>query len=103
MTSLDVEFITPRSNFDDFYNAILTVVQILIGERWNEVFYDCQRGTGFFQASIYFIITIFKGNIIMMNLFLAMLLGNFQRASLISQVKMEEEKLHILAPTITAN
>ena len=39
----------------------------------------------------------------MMNLFLAMLLGNFQRASLISQVKMEEEKLHILAPTITAN
>lgn len=50
-------------------------------------------------ASAYFITMIFFGNIIMMNLFLAMLLGNFERASLTSQVASEEEKLKILMPT----
>ena len=35
----------------------------------------------------------------MMNLFLAMLLGNFERASLISQVSQTEARLKILMPT----
>ena len=72
----------PRSNFDDILQSFLTVFQILIGERWNDIFYDCWRGSSSLTASAYFITLIFIGNIIMMNLFLAMLLGNFERASL---------------------
>jgi hypothetical protein len=60
------------------------VFQTLIGERWNEVYYDCCRGNGKLQASGYFITLIFFGNIIMLNLFMAMLFGNFERASLLS-------------------
>lgn len=80
-------FHTPRSNFDNILNSCMTVFQILIGERWNEIFYDCWRGSSSLSASGYFITLIFFGNIIMMNLFLAMLIGNFERAYLTTSVK----------------
>lgn len=64
-----------------------------MGEKWNEIFYDCWRGGGTLVSSGYFISLIFFGNIIMMNLFLAMLLGNFERASLIQHVNSVESEL----------
>ena len=64
------------------------------------MFYDCWRGKDFIVASFYFIVLIFVGSIIMLNLFLAMLLGNFERASLIQQVQNEEERLAIILPTV---
>lgn len=91
----------PRSNFDTFGMSFITVFQILIGESWNLIFYDCWRGKGHVLASIYFVTLIFFGNIIMMNLFLAMLLGNFERASLQCKVREQEEKLKVLMPTTT--
>jgi hypothetical protein len=39
------EFYTPRHNFDKFLNAFITVWQVLTGENWNNVMYDCRRGT----------------------------------------------------------
>ena len=36
----------------------------------------------------------------MMNLFLAMLIGNFERATLTAQVKQVQNKLNSLAPSI---
>ena len=83
----------PRSNFDNIIQSFITVFQILMGEKWNEIFYDCWRGGGTLVASGYFILLIFFGNIIMMNLFLAMLLGNFERASLIQHVNSVESEL----------
>ena len=35
----------------------------------------------------------------MMNLFLAMLLGNFEKASLINGIQIEENKLKVLYPS----
>jgi len=52
---------------------------VLIGEGWNEIMYDGMRATSD-TAVIYFISLIMLGNIIMLNLFLAILLGNFDRA-----------------------
>ena len=40
--------------------------------------YDCYRAVGW-ASSIYFISLILFGNIIMLNLFLAILLGNFNQ------------------------
>lgn len=51
--------------------------QILTGENWNAVMYDCWRSTGA-GAAIYFISLICLGDWITMNLFLAILLGNFE-------------------------
>jgi hypothetical protein len=51
----------------------------MIGENWNSIMYDHMRGVGE-GACIYFIMLTILGNIIMLNLFLAILLGNFERA-----------------------
>lgn len=92
ISQIQVQYI-PRSNFDDIGKSFVTVFQILIGELWNEVFLNCWKGSGPLIASGYFITLIFFGNIMMLNLFLAMLLGNFERASLISAVSNEQSKL----------
>mmetsp|Transcript_12187 Transcript_12187/g.18831 ORF Transcript_12187/g.18831 Transcript_12187/m.18831 type:complete len:342 (+) Transcript_12187:637-1662(+) len=70
---------SPRANFDILGWAALTVFEIMIGENWNGVMYDHMRTVG--EAScIFFIGLVIFGNIIMLNLFLAILLGNFDRA-----------------------
>ena len=55
------------------------------------------------MAVAYFVGIIFFGNIIMMNLFLAMLLGNFEKASLINSIEVEQEKLKVLYPSEANN
>lgn len=68
-----------RANFDTIYWAAITVFEILIGDNWNQVMFDCIKAVGIL-SSIYFISLILFGNIIMLNLFLAILLGNFDKA-----------------------
>ena len=68
-----------RSNFDTLYWAAITVFEVLIGDNWNNIMYDWMLGAGSLSA-IYFITLILFGNIIMLNLFLAILLGNFSKA-----------------------
>jgi len=69
----------PRANFDTFYWASITVFQVLIGDNWPDVMFNCEKSLGFL-ASFYFITLILFGNIVMLNLFLAILLGNFDKA-----------------------
>lgn len=70
---------TPRANYDYILWACVSVFFVMIGENWNSAMYDHMRGTSDL-ASIYFIALVLLGNIIMLNLFLAILLGNFDRA-----------------------
>jgi len=51
----------------------------MIGENWNAAMYDHMRTVGGASA-MYFISLVILGNVIMLNLFLAILLGNFDRA-----------------------
>jgi hypothetical protein len=69
----------PRANFDTLYWAAITVFQVLIGDNWNNVMIDCELAVSRFSA-LYFISLILFGNIVMLNLFLAILLGNFDKA-----------------------
>ena len=69
----------PRANFDTLYWAAITVFQVLIGDNWNQVMFNCELALGQVSA-IYFISLILFGNIVMLNLFLAILLGNFDKA-----------------------
>jgi len=70
---------SPRVNFDTLKWAALSVFEVMIGENWNAVMYDHMRAVGD-GACIYFIALVILGTIIMLNLFLAILLGNFDRA-----------------------
>jgi len=69
----------PRANFDTITWSALTVFEVMIGENWNGVMYDHMRSVGVF-SSLFFIFLVIFGNIIMLNLFLTILLGNFDRA-----------------------
>ena len=98
----------PRMNFDSLIWSLVTVFGALVGENWNDVMYLCMRSSGWY-VSIYFITLIVLGNIIMLNLFLAILLGNFDEASVFmkekkyfeTNMKREKEKSLILRKLTT--
>lgn len=93
----------PRANFDTLLWSIITVFQvrqpsgglsaactstepcclphhqILTGENWNVVMMDGWRSSGW-SAVLYFISLVVLGNFIVLNLFLAILLGNFEES-----------------------
>lgn len=70
---------SPRANFDLLPQTLLTIFQVLLTEGWNKVMYSTIRASGPVCAA-YFILVVLFGNIIMLNLFLAILLGNFEKA-----------------------
>ena len=69
----------PRANFDSLGSAMLTTFACFIGDNWTYVMYDATRTVGSIYA-VYFVLVIAFGNIVMLNLFLAILLGNFDKA-----------------------
>ena len=69
----------PRANFDKVQWAMVSVFFVMIGENWNSLMYDHMRGTSW-GVCLYFIALVMLGNIVMLNLFLAILLGNFDQA-----------------------
>jgi hypothetical protein len=83
----------PRSNFDDFTLAAFTIYQILSGEDWNVVMYDCRRAAGFLGV-FYIIAVVVIGNFMILNLFLAVLLGGFD--SNFTEADDEEDEAVVL-------
>jgi len=82
---------SPRLNFDELPQAALTIFCILIGDGWNDIMYNGMRGQGKASAA-YFILLVILGNVIMLNLFLAILLGNFDHSrKFIKKKKVFEE------------
>jgi hypothetical protein len=69
----------PRNNFDTISWAVLTLFQLLLGDGWPGIMYSCMR-TLHEASAVYFILVMLTGHIIMLNLFLAVLLGNFEKA-----------------------
>lgn len=67
---------SPRNNFDTFLNAIVTIFIVLTGEQWNKIMYDAYRYQKYL-ALAFFISLIMIGQMILLNLFLAILLENF--------------------------
>ena len=80
---------TSRENFDNLLSALITVFQILVGDNWNTVVYKAYLAVAP-TAVIYFIIVVLIGKIILLNLFLAILLGNFEQESLQIRAQMED-------------
>eukprot|EP00050_Salpingoeca_kvevrii_P014645 m.38383 g.38383 ORF g.38383 m.38383 type:complete len:1677 (-) comp5887_c0_seq1:4731-9761(-) len=72
----DFEEGVPRTNFDDFWAALLAVFQVLTGEDWNAVMYDGIRAYGGIHdrgvvSVIYFCLLFLLGNFVLLNVFLA--------------------------------
>jgi len=65
-----------RNSFDSFFNGFIVVFTILTGENWDEtmIYFTKQYG---YSAIAYFFSLIIIGVMIFLNLFLAILLENF--------------------------
>lgn len=81
----------PRHNFDTVLTATVTVYQILSGENWNVVMYDGWRATNWL-ATVYFVTLMVFGSMFVMNLFLAILLNNFEVDDAEDDEEEEEEE-----------
>ena len=65
-----------RINFDNLSNAARAVFVIIVGDDWNSIMYDYVRATSYMSIFFFVLITIF-GNIVLMTLFLAIFLREF--------------------------
>eukprot|EP00322_Chrysochromulina_rotalis_P026742 CAMPEP_0115869128 /NCGR_PEP_ID=MMETSP0287-20121206/21651_1 /TAXON_ID=412157 /ORGANISM="Chrysochromulina rotalis, Strain UIO044" /LENGTH=1138 /DNA_ID=CAMNT_0003323809 /DNA_START=89 /DNA_END=3502 /DNA_ORIENTATION=- len=66
----------PRTNFDSIADSMLTVFVIISGENWNDVWADTAAAAGMWSAP-YFVLLVIVGNYVVLNLFVAILLGGF--------------------------
>jgi hypothetical protein len=75
---------SPRENFDNPLFGLITVFIIFVGDDWNSIMYTHYRiniqssPTTAWIGNIYFILVFVVGNLVLLNLFLAILLKNFE-------------------------
>ena len=67
--------------------VLVTIFIVLVGDDWHLVYYDAIRSVGY-VSTVYFVSLIILGNFVILNLFLAILLGYFD----CSNLKDEKEK-----------
>merc|ERR1719261_1376716 len=84
----------PRAHFDTILWAFVTCFQILSGENWNAVMYDGVLATNPILGIVYFIGLVVVGQMIILSLFLAILMDNFEKCklSVLEQEKANAEK-----------
>lgn len=91
---MDKSCLSPRLNFDNFQNGFVTVFVCLIGEDWQHVMHQFVRShKSVFLPYLYFISLMVIGNLFVMNLFLAILLKNFEEKSQENEEEKKEEEL----------
>ncbi|XP_067412383.1 sodium channel protein type 4 subunit alpha [Emydura macquarii macquarii] len=71
----------PRWHMHDFFHAFLIIFRILCGE-WIETMWDCMEVAGQAMCLIVFLMVMVIGNLVVLNLFLALLLSSFSADSL---------------------
>ena len=80
-------FSYPPDNFNGISRALTTIFIVIIGEDWNWTMYQWVRAYGhsstsaYFISIIFFVLLVILGNIIMLSLFTAILLRNFEESS----------------------
>jgi len=65
------------TNFDNMGRAFLTIFQSITLEGWSDIMYFVQDSTGWFGATLYFVVLILFGGFFALNLVLAVLEGAF--------------------------
>ncbi|KAG9267425.1 sodium channel protein type 4 subunit alpha A-like [Astyanax mexicanus] len=66
----------PRWHMNDFFHSFLIVFRILCGE-WIETMWDCMEVAGAGMCLMVFMMVMVIGNLVVLNLFLALLLSSF--------------------------
>ncbi|CAL8303807.1 unnamed protein product [Lota lota] len=73
---ISADCVLPRWHMHDFFHSFLIVFRILCGE-WIETMWDCMEVAGTGMCLIVFMMVMVIGNLVVLNLFLALLLSSF--------------------------
>uniref|UniRef100_A0A3B4XTB6 Sodium channel protein n=1 Tax=Seriola lalandi dorsalis TaxID=1841481 RepID=A0A3B4XTB6_SERLL len=84
----------PRWHMNDFFHAFLIIFRILCGE-WIETMWDCMEVSGQTMCLIVFMMVLVIGNLVVLNLFLALLLSSFSGDNLAAPEDEGENNLQI--------
>ncbi|KAJ8264615.1 hypothetical protein GJAV_G00151310 [Gymnothorax javanicus] len=90
----------PRWHMNDFFHSFLIVFRILCGE-WIETMWDCMEVAGTAMCLIVFMMVMVIGNLVVLNLFLALLLSSFSGDNLAGGDDDSENNLQIAIGRIT--
>ncbi|KAG9477265.1 hypothetical protein GDO78_002582 [Eleutherodactylus coqui] len=71
----------PRWHMHDFFHSFLIVFRVLCGE-WIETMWDCMEVAGQSMCLLVFMLVMVIGNLVVLNLFLALLLSSFSSDNL---------------------
>uniref|UniRef100_A0A3B4F6I3 Sodium channel protein n=1 Tax=Pundamilia nyererei TaxID=303518 RepID=A0A3B4F6I3_9CICH len=74
----------PRWHMNDFFHSFLIVFRVLCGE-WIETMWDCMEVAGIPKCLTLYMMVMFIGNLVVLNLFLALLLSSFSADNLAKQ------------------
>ncbi|KAM4796050.1 sodium channel protein type 8 subunit alpha [Rhinophrynus dorsalis] len=78
---INPECVLPRWHMNDFFHSFLIVFRVLCGE-WIETMWDCMEVAGQAMCLIVFMMVMVIGNLVVLNLFLALLLSSFSADNL---------------------
>ncbi|KAM5324255.1 sodium channel protein type 3 subunit alpha isoform 4-T4 [Glossophaga mutica] len=78
---IDSDCKLPRWHMNDFFHSFLIVFRVLCGE-WIETMWDCMEVAGQTMCLIVFMLVMVIGNLVVLNLFLALLLSSFSSDNL---------------------
>ncbi|XP_036595578.1 sodium channel protein type 10 subunit alpha-like [Trichosurus vulpecula] len=84
----------PRWHMKDFFHSFLIVFRILCGE-WIETMWDCMEASGVYMCLIVFLMVMVLGNLVVLNLFIALLLNSFSADNLASEDDGELNNLQV--------
>uniref|UniRef100_A0A3Q3GQX8 Sodium channel protein n=1 Tax=Labrus bergylta TaxID=56723 RepID=A0A3Q3GQX8_9LABR len=86
--------VLPRWHMFDFFHAFLIIFRVLCGE-WIETMWDCMEVSGQAMCLIVFMMVLVIGNLVVLNLFLALLLSSFSGDNLAAPEEEGENNLQI--------
>uniref|UniRef100_A0A3Q0RI27 Sodium channel protein n=1 Tax=Amphilophus citrinellus TaxID=61819 RepID=A0A3Q0RI27_AMPCI len=84
----------PRWHMHDFFHSFLIIFRVLCGE-WIETMWDCMEVSGQTMCLIVFMMVLVIGNLVVLNLFLALLLSSFSGDNLAAPEDEGENNLQI--------
>ncbi len=70
-----------RSTFNTFIDSFFSVFIVLVGDGWTQIYFDHYRHVDIFTSTLFFMSLIILGQFILMNLFISVLIENFEQLS----------------------
>ena len=86
----------PDSNFNTFLDAFASVFIVLANDGWTVIFFSHYRACGSLSSTLFFLTLLILGQFVILNLFLAILLQNFDETSIDEEYEKAQEKKRLL-------